>query len=360
MSRKSRSLLRLAAILIGLGLLPTGLLGQEATAFLVLTRSMDEVSDPEFQNLIDGYVEFELRQRRLVAFTEADSPVSGSAWPAGETSPQELQKAVLRFGRKAKADFVILCSYRRSWPDIELRLDCYELAADSLVNTETARRTLGLVLDSTITDLVTQVLATVGPRLVYLPTVPESAAIAQTPRPHEGVPPPPSFPPVEPVVHPLEVSLCLSPLFTIGEAADYFRLGFFPSVSGSYRLYTRAGHLGLGASLGALIFYAQSPSTGAQGYLIPMAATMSFLRPFPDSRLAFHLRLSSGPALFVLDPQSAQAQTKILAFLGTGIGAEFALSPAWGVRMELDYSIFFEKQYPIMGYAPALYGFYRF
>ncbi len=165
---------------------------------------------------------------------------------------------------------------------------------------------------------------------------------------------------MESVVHPLEVSLCLSPLFTIGEPADYFRLGFFPSLSGSYRLYTRAGHLGLGASLGALIFYAQSPSTNAQGYLIPIAATMSFLRPFPDSRLAFHLRLSSGPALFVLDPQTAGTQTKILAFLGTGIGAEFALSPAWGVRMELDYSIFFEKPQPIMGYAPALYGFYRF
>jgi hypothetical protein len=165
---------------------------------------------------------------------------------------------------------------------------------------------------------------------------------------------------VEPVVHPLEVSLRLSPLFTVGEAANYFRLGFFPSLSGSYRLYTRAGHLGLGASLGALLFHAQSPSTGAQGYLIPLAATISFLRPFPDSRLTFQLRLASGPALFVLDPQSAEAQMKILAYLGTGLGAELSLSPAWGVRLELDYSLFFEKQQPIMGYAPAVYGFYRF
>jgi hypothetical protein len=87
---------------------------------------------------------------------------------------------------------------------------------------------------------------------------------------------------------------------------------------------------------------------------------VSFLRPFPGSRLTFHLRLASGPALFVLAPQSADPQAKVLAYLGTGIGAELALSPAWGVRLELDYSIFFEKLQPIMGYAPALYGFYRF
>ena len=364
-----RSLLPLAVILVGLGLPPTTLLGQEAapTVFLVLTRSLDEDSDPEFQRLIDGYMKFELQQRRLVASTQADLSDTGPAWAPDEASPQELQKLVLRLGRKAKADFIILCSYRRVRPEIELRFDCYELAADSLVVTETAQRTLSLVLDRTITQLVALTLEAIGPRLVYLPSVPEGLAppdeeeaVAQAPRPREEPPPPPSFPPVEPVVHPLEVSLCLSPLFSVGEAANYFRLGFFPSISGSYRLYTRAGHLSLGAFLGALIFNAQSPSTDAQGYLIPLAATIGFLRPFPNSRLTFHLRLASGPTLFVLDPQSAETQTKILAFLGTGIGAEFALSAAWGVRLELDYSIFFEKQQPIMGYAPAVHAYYRF
>ena len=363
-----RSLLRLAAILIALGLLPTGLFGEEEpTAFLLLSRSLDGVSDPEFQGLIDGYMKFELQRRRLAASTQEDLPEAAPAWPQGEASAKELQKAVLRSGRKAKADFVILCSYRRIQPEVELRLECYELAKDSLVSSETAQRILALVLDRTIADLVARVLEAIGPRLVYLPYVPEGTsppteepAVGQTPRPREEAPPPPTFPPVEQVVHPLEVSLCLSPLFAIGEAASYFRLGFFPSVSGSYRLYTRAGHIGLGASLGALIFNAQSPGADAQGYLIAAAATVSFLRPFPDSRLTFHLRLSSGPALFVLDPQSAAPQAKILAFLGTGIGAEYALSSAWGVRLELDYSIFFERDQPIMGYAPALYAFYRF
>ncbi len=58
--------------------------------------------------------------------------------------------------------------------------------------------------------------------------------------------------------------------------------------------------------------------------------------------------------------QSASPQSKIVGYLGTGIGAELSLSPAWGVRLELDYAVFFERLQPIMGYAPALYGFYRF
>jgi hypothetical protein len=302
--------------------------------------------------------------------TEADLSGAKTAWPPREASAQELQKIVLRLGRKAKADFVVLCSYRQMRPDIELRLDCFEPAADNPVIEEAARRTLALVLDRTISDLMASVLQTIGPRLVYLPYVTEGEegtaapreerAAAQAPRPRGEAPPPPSFAPVEPVVHPLEVSLCLSPLFTVGEAADYFRVGFFPSVNGSYRLYTRGGHLSLGASLGALAFYAESPGTDASGYLVPLAATASFQRPLPDSRLSLLVRLASGPALFILNPQSAEAQAKVLVYLGAGIGAELALSAAWGVRLELDYAVFFEQERPIMGYAPALYGFYRF
>jgi hypothetical protein len=361
-------LLRLAAILFALGLLPAGLFGEEKpTVFLALTRSLDEVSDPEFEKLIDGYLKFELQRRRLAVTTESEVPEAAPDWPKGEASARELQKAVLRSGKKAKADFVLLCSYHRTQPEIELRLDCYELAKDRLVSAETAPSILALVLDRTIADLVERTLEAIGPGLVYLPYVPEGTAppaeepaVAPMPRPREEPPPPPPFPPVEQVVHPLEVSLCLSPLFAIGEAASYFRLGFFPSINGSYRLYTRAGHLGLGASLGSLIFFAQSTSTDARGYLMPVAATISFHRPFPESRLAFHLRLASGPALFLLDPLSASPQAKILAFLGTGIGVEYALSTAWGVRLVLDYSIFFERNQPIMGYAPAVYAFYRF
>ncbi len=363
-----RSLRGLAAILLALGLLPTGLFAQgEPTVFLALTRSLDELPDPEFQRLIDGYLKFELQRRRLAASTEADIPEAAPDWPKGEASARDLQRAALRSGRKAKADFILLCSYRRTQPEVELRLDCYELARDNLLGSEAAERTLALVLDTTIAELVERTLQAIGPRLVYLPEVPEGLsppaqepAALPSPRPREEPPPPASFPPVEQVARPLEVSLCLSPLFAIGEAASYFRLGFFPSINGSYRLYTRAGHLSLGASLGSLMFFARSSSTEARGYLLPLAATIGFHRPFPESRLAFHMRLASGPALFLLDPLSASPQTKILAYLGTGIGVEYAVSAAWGVRLQLDYSIFFERDQPIMGYAPAAYAFYRF
>ncbi len=368
MSLKPR-FLRLAAILFALGLLPAGLFGEEEpTAFLALTRCLDGVSDPEFERLIVGYLQFELQRRRLAVSTTADLPEAAPEWPEGEASERELQRAVLRSGKKAKADFILLCSYRRMQAEVELRLDGYELARDRLVGSEAAPGILALVLDRTIADLVARILEPIGQRLVYLPYVPEGtpppgeepAAVPPPPRPRKEPPPPLSIPPVEQLVHPLEVSLCLSPLFVIGEAASYFRLGFFPSINGSYRLYTRAGHLSLGASLGSLIFFAQSTSTDARGYLMPVAATIGFHRPFPESRLAFHVRLASGPALFLLDPLPASPQVKILAFLGTGIGVEYTVSAAWGVRLQLDYSIFFEREQPIMGYAPAVYAFYRF
>jgi hypothetical protein len=370
MKTKPSPPLRRAAFLLGLIILPASLFGQdEPTAFLVATRAVEEIAEPEFRKLIDSYMKFDLEQRRLVVLTEADvrGAEQGLDWPSGEVSPEELQKPALRIGRKAKADFVILCSYRRIGPEVELRFDLYDLAEDSLALSDSARRSLTLLLDWRITDLIEHILEAIGPRLVYLASVPEAQAlpaetpvVAQIPLPRVEPLPPPSFQPVEPVVHPLEISLRLSPLFAVGEAANYFRLGFFPSVGGSYRLYTPAGHLSLGASLGLLMFSAESPSITAQGYLIPMAASVGFLRPFPGSRLTFQVRLASGPALFVLAPQSSSPQAKILAYLGAGIGAELALSPAWGVRLELDYSIFFENVQPIMGYSPVLCGFYRF
>jgi hypothetical protein len=368
---------RLAALLVGLSLLPASLFGQEAkpkqkekpTAFLVVSRSLDEAVDQEFQKLIDQCMRLELQQHRLAVLTEAGLPNAGggTAWPLGEASALELQEQAVRIGRKTKADFIILCSFSRILPEMQMRFDCYDIAAGNLVCTETERRSLALLLDWSITKVIGKILDAIGPRLVYLEVPPAGRALTAEPavggeriRSYEEPPPPPSFPPVEPVEHPLEFSLCLSPLFMVGEAADYFRLGFFPSVNGSFRLYTRAGYLSLGASLGLLSFYAESPSAQARGYLIPLAATAAFLRPFPGSRLTFQLRLASGPALFVLAPRSAVAQAKVLAYLGTGIGAELSLSPAWGVRVELDYSIFFERLQPIMGYAPAVYGFYRF
>jgi hypothetical protein len=381
MRKSTRFALSPFTFLLGL-ILPAALFGQEAkpTSFLVMSRSLEQAAGPKFQELIDGYMRFELEQHRLAVLMEADLADTEIAWPQGEVPAQDLQEPAVRIGRQAGADFVILCSYRQVWPEMEMRFDCFDVAGDSLMRTQTARRSLALLLDWSITDVIGQILEDIGPHLVYLaavperlqapveaPKAPEPVEPAQEapppvlpPRPREGPPPPPVFTPVEPVVRPLEISLSLSPLFVVGEAANYFRLGFFPSINCCYRLYTPAGHISLGASVGLLSFYAESPSAGAQGYLVPLAATVGFLRPFPGSRLTFQLRLAGGPALFVLAPQSASAQAKILAYLGTGIGAELALSPAWGVRLELDYAVFFEKLQPIMGYAPALYGFYRF
>jgi hypothetical protein len=406
MSKSMRSARSIVAFLIGLILLPASLSGQEAapeqetapgqeaepqqepaaTTFLVASRSLDPASGSEFRELIDGYMKFELEQHRLAVLLEANFAGVEAAWPGGELSAQDLQEPAMRAGRQAKADFVILCTYRQVWPEMEMRFDCYDVAGDSLLRSQTARRNLALLLDWSMTDVIGQILQDIGPRLVYLPAVPERPAPQEgapelagpvqggpppgqpgeeppaplPPQPRPEPPPPPVFTPVEPVVRPFEVSLSLSPLFVVGQAANYFRLGFFPSVNGAYRLYTRAGHISLGASLGLMTFFAQSPSAGAQGYLLPLAATVGFLRPFPGSRLTFQLRAAGGAALFVLAPKSVSAQSKILGYLGTGLGAELALSEAWGVRLELDYAVFFERIQPIMGYAPALYGFYRF
>jgi hypothetical protein len=384
MKSNSALTLGLTIFLIWIGLLPSSLYGQEVapeqngkpSTFLIISRTTDEVADPEFENVIEGYVKVELQQRRLEVRTEADLKGSGPEFPPGETSAGDMQATAMRIGRKAKVDFLILCSYRKIWPQMEMRFDCYDIREGNLVLTQTTRRSPALLLDWSISDVIDQVLEAIGPRLVYLEVPPEGQA--STDEPQEGVgaiptgsregvepipyeaPPPPAFAPVEPVENPLEVSLRLSPLVAVGAAADYFRLGFFPAVNGSYRLYTPAGYLSLGLSLGLVSFYAESPSAQAQGYLIPMAATVGFLRPFPGSRLTLQLRLASGPALFVLAPLSADPQVKVLAYLASGIGAELSLSPAWGFRLELDYSVFFEKPQPIMGYAPAVYGFFRF
>jgi hypothetical protein len=390
MSASMRSAWSAVAFLIGLILLPASLYGQEAapeqeaaaqetaaTTFLVASRSLDPAAGPEFRALIDGYMKFELEQHLLAVRTEADLGSGKIAWPEGELSAQDLQEPAVGIGRQAQADFIILCTYRQVWPEMEMRFDCYDVAGDSLVRSQTARRSLALLLDWSITDVIGQILEDIGPRLVYLPAAPERPVPQpEAPVPTEPAqaappaalpsqsrvepPPPPTFTPVEPVVRPFEVSLSVSPLFVVGEAANYFRLGFFPSVNGSYRLYTPAGHVSLGASLGLMTFFAQSSSAEAQGYLLPLAATVGFLRPFPGSRLTFQLRAAGGAALFVLAPRSASPQSKIVGYLGTGIGAELSLSPAWGVRLELDYAVFFERLQPIMGYAPALYGFYRF
>ncbi len=140
---------------------------------------------------------------------------------------------------------------------------------------------------------------------------------------------------------------------TVGAAAGYFKLGFFPSISAAYALRLPSALLEIGLSAGVNLFQAVGSQAYADSLLLPVGLDLRYIGA-PSFPLSPFLRLGGGPALLGMNPNGTGMLYKPIPYLLGGIGLYARLFGKAGIVVDSTYTVFFEGPSPIMGYAPGL------
>jgi hypothetical protein len=157
----------------------------------------------------------------------------------------------------------------------------------------------------------------------------------------------------------LELSLGFAPFLTVGNASEYFRIGYIPCLYGNYRFALARSRIALGIYTGLNLFTAEGIIASADSMLIPMGLDIRY-SPGIDSWVNLFFRISGGPVIFALNPNQTGMLIKVIPFVLGGIGINLSFSRFIGITIDSSFSVYFEKSQIIMGYTPSLYLFVRF
>ena len=157
----------------------------------------------------------------------------------------------------------------------------------------------------------------------------------------------------------LELSLGFAPFLTVGNASEYFRIGYVPCLYGNYRFALARSRIALGIYTGLNLFTAEGIIARADSMLIPIGLDIRY-SPGIDSWVNLFFRISGGPVLLALNPNQTGMLIKVISFVLGGIGINLSFSRFIGITLDSSFSVYFEKSQIIMGYTPSLYLFVRF
>ncbi len=150
----------------------------------------------------------------------------------------------------------------------------------------------------------------------------------------------------------LLVSGGFAPFLPTGAASYYFGLGYLPSVLVSLLIPTLVGPVGIGIYTGVDFFTAVGLVDTSDNYLIPFGVDFRYELDAGLFRPFFHL--VGGPALLVMVTGSQGTMSGFVPFLKSGIGLEVRINPWLGVSALIDYDVYFETPYFLMGFSPSL------
>jgi hypothetical protein len=191
---------------------------------------------------------------------------------------------------------------------------------------------------------------------------PEAAARApRVPGPErpQALPPPAEEPEAVTIARPadragrLRLSAGFAPFLPSGMAREYFDVGYFPSLSGSYSLGLLDGRLEVGLFLGAALFRADGNIPGINNVMYPIGLQLSFVVWRNDFLSAF-AHLAGGPAIITVWP-GKEGLSKTIPFALGGAGLGWRITGWLGLAAEISYLAAFEELFPIMGIVPSIY-----
>lgn len=243
-----------------------------------------------------------------------------------------------------------------------------ELELTSVDNPELTARTvkegrIDLDLDLMITEAVSDILYQLreyAPRLVQ--TSPAAGKIAA-----EAVSEPAAEPdrrdreaPADAMLYrPFRISAGAAPFLAVGKVNYYFSIGLLASLRGGYTFRTSIGDIETGLFLGVNYFNALGLEDSSSNLLIPLGVSVRYGTGI-GRRLQVFASVTGGPALFLLMPAEGEQLFKVTGYAGAGGGGSLLFSDRLGLTLEIDYILFFEQYYPIMGVVPSLYFDVRF
>jgi hypothetical protein len=371
------------------------------TQFLVISIPAYSGADPGIQEVMNGYIQFELERAGLSVVSESEIPEKlKSDVFAGNSG--EAQKTMISLGEEATADFVVTCIYKRIVNTIQMQFSCYDVADGRLVATAFRERKQTLLVEWSIADVIAIFLTEIEDRLVFgdkepaqslsistdsqpdialeseekpqpmpeeeseqkvdLETPTASEPIAEETLPQPGqitdiAPEAISVPYLDDISKRFEIVGGMAPFVLVGKTSEYARLGLNTSLSMGYRFIGDQTQIILAMSTGVSTLKAESAATSSQILLIPLAAEIS-LRTTP-SRLGFLIHLAGGPAAFLINPNQGGYRFKLVPYAETGIGVEIPILSRLGLLIDLSFTVYFESSQPIMGYSPSANLYFR-
>ena len=134
--------------------------------------------------------------------------------------------------------------------------------------------------------------------------------------------------------------------------------GAMPSASAAYRIRLPAGTVAVGVATGYGRFLTQGELEDVNIEVIPIGADARYEIGDVGS-LLIYFRAAAGPALLRFQPAEGGWLTKLVPFALVGIGVGIPLAGPFGLTFETSYSIYLEKDNPIMGFTPAVGTYVR-
>lgn len=375
MSNRTSVLLIILLLLIGVRLFSQN--GElQPTKFLVISIPAYSEADSGIQEIMNGYIKFELERAGLLVATESRIPekLKSDVFTGND---DEAQETMISLGETATADFVVACIYKRIGNTIQMEFSCYDVVDGRIVATAIRDRKQTLLVEWSIADVIAIFLAEVEDRLVFVDEAPifredteepdESNAISIDSQPkiaseaeekQQTTPEAISLPYLDDISKRFEIVGGMAPFVIVGKTSEYARLGLDTSLSLGYRFIGDQTQMILALATGVCTFNAESAATSSQILLIPLAAQIS-LRTTP-SRLGFLIHLAGGPAGFLINPNQGGYRFKLVPYAETGIGVEIPLLDHLGLLIDLSFTVYFEGSQPVMGYAPSANLYFRF
>ena len=336
----------------------------QPTMFLVISIPTYSGSDLGIQEIINGYIKFELQRADLLTVTEANIP-EGLIRDVSASNEARITESMISRGETAKVDFVVACIYDRIGSTIRTNFSLYDVESGQLISTAVKERKQTLLVEWSIADVITHFLAKIEDRLVFVDEVAtpgsKSSADETVPTPAEIIDSAPqrtSPPYLDDISKRYEIVGGIAPFVLVGKTSDYARVGLNTGLSMGYRFIGDQTQVILAVSTGVCSFTAESTANRFRILLVPLAARIN-LRTTP-SRLGFLIHLAGGPAAFLVSPDQSEYRFKLVPYATSGIGVDIPLSSRLGLLIDLSFSVYFEGSQPVMGYAPSANVYYRF
>lgn len=320
---------------------------------LLITFAPEEEQNPDFGRFLIASLEFELERVGMKV-------ISGTALELfGESDPNSEQ--VVGLVKRLSADFVVTERYTFRGDQFQIDLSLYDVELGELVTSVSKKGPVGLKSDVPVAEAVEEMLAGAGERLERALAAAADASSSESKiiEPETEVEPlstvePPVLVQTAKQARRFEFGAGFAPFLTVGKASEYFALGYFSSIYGSFRFNTRAGLLGIGLYSGINLFQATGQLTSSQVQLLPIGLDLRFVVG-EDRLLGVLIHINGGAALLLMSAEQSGIQMKAIPYVQGGLGLILSLASFMGLVVDVSYGVYFEEGFPIMGFTPSLY-----
>ncbi len=334
---------------------------------LVIVRPSGMVENALFREVIADSIKFELERAGLQVILSSEptevSPVKGVD-EAGDIDVNSM----LNLARSVEADFVITGEYSSKDNDIQIDFNWYDVSESRLSVSVSKSSRLGLTLDMIIAEAIDDILIQAKDRLANFSTRPKEKTFEGSVQQESEQLPENQAAAKQTIdkqidadariIKRFEFSIGFSPFLVNAGASEYFKIGFMPSFYVSYRINMPIGWLGLGIYAGINSFLAEGVLASSECLLIPLGVDLRYATGEGTS-IGLFVRISGGPAILTINPNETGRLSKVIPYVLGGIGLNIPFTRSFGIAVDTSYTIFFEKQHPIMGFTPSVYLYMR-